>query len=99
MRIGDCPEAARGQPGGAGARAAFERLARLSRMWQEAEPGDAVREVARRLLRVHPLRAADALQLAAAVLVSGGRPSTLEFVTLDDWLAAAARVEGFPVID
>lgn len=83
----------------AGAQAAFDRLARLSRMWQEAEPGDAVREVARRLLRVHPLRSADALQLAAAVLVSRGRPSTLEFVTLDERLAAAARVEGFPVVD
>ena len=68
-------------------------------MWQETEPGDAVREIARRLLRVHPLRAADALQLAAAVLASGSRPPTLEFVTLDERLATAARVEGFPVID
>ncbi len=83
----------------AGVRAAFERLARLSRMWQEAEPVDAVREVARRLLRVHPLRAADALQLAAAVVTSGTRPSTLEFVTLDQRLAVAANVEGFPVVE
>ncbi len=83
----------------AGVRAAFERLARLSRMWQEAEPVDAVREVARRLLRVHPLCAADALQLAAAVVTSGTRPSTLEFVTLDQRLAAAASVEGFPVVE
>lgn len=83
----------------AGARAAFERLSRLSRMWQEAEPTDATREGARRLLRVHPLRAGDALQLAAALLTSRNRPSTLDFVTLDERLAAAARVEGFPVID
>ena len=84
--------------GEAGVRAAFDRLARLARMWQEAEPGDAVREVARRLLRVHPLRAADALQLAAAIVASGTRPTTLEFVTLDERLATAARAEGFPVI-
>lgn len=84
---------------GAGARAAFERLGRLTRMWQETEPADAIREAARRLLRVHPLRAADALQLAAALLTSRSRPSTLEFITLDERLAAAARVEGFPVVD
>ena len=83
----------------AGGRAAFERLSRLSRMWREAEPVDTVREIAQRLLRVHPLRAADALQLAAAVVASRSRPSTLEFVTLDERLATAARVEGFPVID
>lgn len=83
----------------AGARGAYERLAKLSRMWQEAEPGDVVREVAHRLLRVHALRAADALQLAAAILASRTRPSSLDFVTLDERLAAAARVEGFPVID
>lgn len=88
-----------GSVGEAGVRAAFDRLARLARMWQETEPGAAVREIARRLLRVHPLRAADALQLAAAVLASGSRPPTLEFVTLDERLATAARVEGFPVID
>ena len=51
---------------------------------------------AKRLLRVHDLRTADALQLAAAVYVAEARPSTLEFVSLDDRLLAAARREGFP---
>jgi hypothetical protein len=60
---------------------------------------DAVLEMARRLLRVHPLRAADSLQLAAAVLASEGRPSTLEFVCLDDRLGIAAQREGFRVRD
>jgi hypothetical protein len=46
-------------------------------------------------LRVHPLRAADALQLAAAFIAAERRPSSLEVVTLDDRLAAAARKEGF----
>ena len=75
-----------------------EGLARLSALragWHEVEPGEAVRESAKRLLRVHDLRTADALQLAAAFFVAEARPSTLEFVSLDDRLLAAARREGF----
>jgi predicted nucleic acid-binding protein len=77
----------------------LDHLDALARHWHRIEPVDAVLETARRLLRVHPLRAADALQLAAAFLASEGRPSTLEFVCLDDRLAIAAQREGFPVRD
>jgi predicted nucleic acid-binding protein len=77
---------------------AFVRLAQLSVSWQEVEAGDLVRETTIRLLRVHPLRAADSLQLAAAFVAAEGRSSSLEFVTLDDRLAIAAQKEGFPVI-
>ncbi len=62
------------------------------------EAGDAVREAAIRFLRVHPLCAADALQLAAAFIAADRQPSSLELVTLDDGLAAAARKEGFVVL-
>lgn len=75
--------------------AAFERLTRLAGGWHEVDPSDAVRETAIRFLRVHPLRAADALQLAAAFLAAERRPPSLEIVTLDDRLADAARKEGF----
>lgn len=78
---------------------ALGRLDALARHWHRIEPVDAVLEMARRLLRVHPLRAADSLQLAAAVLASEGRPSTLEFVCLDDRLGVAAQREGFLVRD
>jgi uncharacterized protein len=78
---------------------ALERLDALARHWHRIEPVDAVLETARRLLRVHPLRAADSFQLAAAFLASEGRPSTLEFVCLDDRLVTAAQREGFPVRD
>jgi uncharacterized protein len=78
--------------------AAFGRLAQLTASWQEVEASDLVRETAVRLLRVHPLRAADSLQLAAAFVVAEGRPPTLELVTLDDRLALAAQQEGFAVI-
>ena len=74
---------------------AFDRLRQLSGAWHEVEPGDAVREAAVRFLRVHPLRAADALQLAAAFIAAERRPPSLDVVTLDDRLAAAARKEGF----
>ena len=59
---------------------------------------DAVRQRAERLVSVHALSAADALQLAAALVVSREQPETLEFVTLDKVLARAARLEGFAVV-
>lgn len=79
--------------------AALERLDLLAEAWNEVQPVAAVRGVARRLLRVHPLRAADALQLAAAVVAAEGVPASLDLVTLDERLAAAARREGFVVRD
>jgi predicted nucleic acid-binding protein len=78
---------------------AFERLDRLAAAWSEVQPVAAVRGVARRLLRVHTLRTADAMQLAAATILGEGRPSSLEIVTLDHQLAAAARREGFSVLE
>ena len=77
---------------------ALERLRLLADEWQEVLPTDPVRSTAQRLLRVHPLRAADALQLAAAILAAEHEPTTLELVSLDDRLAEAARREGFPVV-
>jgi predicted nucleic acid-binding protein len=73
------------------------RLGALRAAWHEVEPGEEVREAAKRLLRVHDLRTGAALQLAAAFFVAEARPSTLEFVALDDRLLAAARREGFVV--
>lgn len=78
---------------------AFARLDALRRAWVEVEPGDSVRETARRMLRVHPLRAADALQLAAAWLASERQPASLPLVTLDARLREAAMREGFPIVD
>jgi predicted nucleic acid-binding protein len=78
---------------------AFERLKQLAAGWHEVDPSDAVREAAVRFLRVHPLRAADSLQLAAAFVAAERRPSSLEVITLDDRLGAAARKEGFGLID
>ena len=77
----------------------IERLRQLAAGWHEVDPMDIVRETATRLLRVHPLRAADALQLAAAFIAAEQRPASLELLTLDERLASAAQKEGFVVID
>jgi uncharacterized protein len=84
---------------GKGAALAFDRLKQLSGGWHEIEPSEIVRENALRFLRVHPLRAADALQLAAPFVAAERRPSSLEVVTLDERLADAGRKEGFELID
>jgi uncharacterized protein len=81
-----------------GAVAAFSRLGQLKTAWHEIDPSDAVRETAVRFLRVHQLRAADALQLAAAFVAAEGRPASLELITLDDRLCTAARKEGFAIV-
>jgi uncharacterized protein len=80
-------------------RAAHKRLSQLLGNWQEVDPHDEVRETAARFVRVHPLRAADALQLAAAFVAAARRPSSLEMVVLDERLAAAAQKEGFSVVE
>ena len=76
---------------------ALDRLRRLAHAWHEIDASDPIRETAVRLPRVHPIRVADALQLAAAHAVAERRPSSLEVVTLDDRLTIAARKEGFVV--
>jgi hypothetical protein len=83
----------------AGAEDAFELLREVMASNHVVDPVESVREAAKRLLRVHDLRAADALQLGAALVASEGRPSSLELVCLDDRLVAAAKKEGFRVID
>ena len=77
---------------------ALAKLEALRASWVEIDPSAILREIALRLIRVHPLRATDALQLAAATVASEHRPPSLQFVTLDDRLAEAASREGFPVI-
>jgi len=80
------------------ARAARQRLGRFVATWHEVQPSSLLRDHACRMLRVHDLRAADALQLAAGVAAAEGRPPSLAFICLDDRLSAAAEREGFPVI-
>ena len=84
--------------GSADVTAALSRLKAASTGWAEVPATPLVREQTTRLLRLHPLRAGDALQLGAAIVASDFQPSTLELVTLDGRLAAAAEREGFVVL-
>lgn len=64
----------------------------------EVPPWDAIRDQARRLIAVHSIRAADSIQLAAALEWCGGNPRGTSFVCLDDRLRGAAALEGFRVL-
>jgi predicted nucleic acid-binding protein len=77
---------------------ALERLRNLAGEWHEVLATDTVRSAALRMLRVHPLRAADSLQLAAAFVAAEHDPPSLEFVSLDDRLSEAASREGFRIV-
>ena len=77
----------------------LERLEALALSWHELQPTARLRRTALRLLRVHPLRSADALQLAAAITATGEGSPSLEFVSLDDRLNEAASREGLRVLE
>lgn len=74
---------------------ALARLTELRRRWIEVQPTEAVRVLAESLVERHSLRAADALQLAAALVWSNGRQRGHAFVCFDGRLAEAAGREGF----
>lgn len=81
-----------------GERQARAILAALGRAWTEVLPSEAVRSIAERLLGVHALRAADALQLAAALQWCGVPTAETQFVSFDGRLRAAAHAEGFAIL-
>jgi predicted nucleic acid-binding protein len=82
----------------ADAAVAIDRVRTLRRGWQEVLPSEVVRDTAQRILRVHPLRTADSLQLAAALVAAEREPASLPFVSLDERLSEAATREGFPIL-
>lgn len=73
-------------------------LKRLEATWHEILPSRRLKALALRLLRVHRLRAADSLQLAAALTAADGEAETLQFVSYDALLNRAASREGLIVI-
>ncbi len=73
-------------------------LAALAAEWSEVLPSESLRQRGERLLSVHTLRAADAFQLAAALLWSRGDTPSHAVVSFDDRLREAARREGFQVL-
>ena len=70
-------------------------LRALMTAWTEVEPSGLVREQAGRVLRLHPLRAADALQLAAALVWCQGDPIHHTFICFDQRLRRQLDARGF----
>jgi len=77
---------------------AFERLREMVDDADVVAPTTDVRTRAGRLLALHPLRAADALQLAAALIWCEEQPAGESFVCLDARLREAAAREGFLIL-
>jgi len=77
---------------------ALARLDVLSRACREILPSDSLRDLARQLLDTYELRAADSLQLAAALTWCQHRPSRRAFLSADQRLSKCAAAAGFSVI-
>lgn len=84
--------------GASGTQQAATRLAAIRRRWREILPSERVRTLAEELPERHGVTAADAFQLAAALLWCRGRPRGRSFVCLDRRLATVAAHLGFSVI-
>jgi uncharacterized protein len=75
----------------------LSKIGPLAQSAEEVQPTEEVRQTALRLIRIHDLRAADSLQLAAALVWARHIPTGLGFVCLDARLRTAAEKEGFSV--
>ncbi|MGH9488370.1 MAG: type II toxin-antitoxin system VapC family toxin [Terriglobales bacterium] len=80
------------------ANAALAHLrARLERHWLRQPLNEAAFDLAAVFIDRHPLRAPDALQLAACMALQQNQP--VQFICSDQRLLAAARAEGIPCWD
>src|SRR5215471_10479545 len=79
-------------------RQALVKLDHLRAGWNEVQPTEDVRHRAERAVVSHRLRAADAFQLAAALVWCSDRPRGRAVIVADGALSNAAESEGFTVI-
>jgi predicted nucleic acid-binding protein len=80
-----------------GKQGAIARLELMGNGWREILPGDQLRELALQLLGEYSLRAADSLQLAAALTWCDQRPARRNFICADRRLSTTAKSVGFVV--
>ncbi len=78
---------------------ALARLSLLGQGWREILPNDALRNLAGTLLDTYTLRAADSLQLAAALIWCQQRPEGKIFICGDHRLSNAAKSAGFSIAE
>ena len=76
---------------------AIRLLGQLRVTWDEILPTERVRSLAEDLPDTHSVRAADAVQLAAALVWCRERPKHRPLVCFDDRLRAAATALGFSI--
>lgn len=69
----------------------------LANLWRVIQPSANILATACSLLELYPLRAADALQLAAALEWCEGKPKGRVFLSFDQRLREAAMLAGFTV--
>ena len=91
-------QAREGSLNAAGERQARQVLGTLTQAWIEIQPSETLRGTAERLLAVHPLRAADAFQLAAALQWCQRQTVDTSLVSFDTRLREAAYKEGFSLL-
>jgi hypothetical protein len=72
-------------------------LDQLAGRWREVNQSEQLRRAAARVLKIHGIRAGDALQLGAAIVACAFEPHTARFLTEDRQLKATAEREGFVV--
>jgi uncharacterized protein len=77
---------------------AISLLSILGNSWIEILPSEEIRNNACLIISRHQLRAADSLQLSAAISWSGGKSHNHTFVCLDERLREAAAKEGFTLV-
>ncbi|HMD19497.1 MAG TPA: hypothetical protein VKH40_04215 [Alloacidobacterium sp.] len=70
----------------------------MSRVWKEILPSESLRDLTCQLVAIYPLRAADSMQLAAALIWCQQRPRGRTFICGDQRLGDAAKAAGFSVI-
>ena len=87
-----------GELNNAAKQAALNRLLVISQGWREILPSDKLRDQAETLLDTYPMRAADSLQLAAAMVWCQQKPARRTFISGDVRLCEAAAEAGFTVI-
>lgn len=77
---------------------ARENLRNLLQVAVEVCPTERLRSLAQRLVGIYPVRAADALQLAACLTWAEQTPAGRELVSLDQRLRQVALQEGFSIL-
>src|SRR5947207_3494183 len=75
----------------------YRRLEMMRASWQEIHASESLHRTAVRVLKTHPLRAGDGLQLGAGLVASNFEAHSVHFLTEDARLKQAAEREGFIV--